>query len=188
MSSPDAVHFSIENFDEDFNMLMIIPCSNILDLNFVHPEGHKTMCFEWTGRSWIFTLCENKSVRLTWNSPANNVGNQVQITLNIDIISRITNDYDILWRKLRSEWVELVGVKWRTCLFTNTLKMITRRITSLILFRRRSYLQFFTFWIFFNPTNYANLYLTIYSFILECLQYQNYGLRWNKRDLFTITA
>ena len=46
MSSPDAVHFSIENFDEDFNMLMIIPCSNILDLNFVHPEGHKTMCFE----------------------------------------------------------------------------------------------------------------------------------------------
>ena len=41
---------------------------------------------------------------------------------------------------------------------------------------------------FFNPTNYANLYLTIYSFILECLQYQNYGLIWNKRDLFTITA
>ena len=65
-------------------------------------------------------------------------------------------------------------------------KPFTRRITSLILFRRRNYLQFFTFWIFFNPTNYANLYLTIYSFILECLQYQTYGLRWNKRDLFTI--
>ena len=46
MSSPDAVHFSIENFNEDFNMLMIIPRSNILELNFVHPEGHKTMCFE----------------------------------------------------------------------------------------------------------------------------------------------
>ena len=69
MSSPDAVHFSIENFNEDFNMLTIIPRSNILELNFVHPEGHKTMCFEWIGRSWIFTLCENKSVRLTWNNP-----------------------------------------------------------------------------------------------------------------------
>ena len=46
MSSPDAVHFSIENFNEDFNMLTIIPRSNILELNFVHPEGHKTMCFE----------------------------------------------------------------------------------------------------------------------------------------------
>ena len=44
------------------------------------------------------------------------------------------------------------------------------------------------FWIFFNPTNYGNLHLTIYSFILECLQYQNYGLRRNKRDLFTITV
>ena len=65
---------------------------------------------------------------------------------------------------------------------------VRRRITSLISFRRRNYLQFFTFWIFFNPTNYANLYLTIYSFILECSQYQNYGLRLNKRDLFTITA
>ena len=65
---------------------------------------------------------------------------------------------------------------------------VGRRITSLISFRCRNYLQFFTFWMFFNPTNYANLYLTIYSFILECLQYQNYGLRWNKRDLFTIVA
>ena len=116
------------------------------------------------------------------------IRNQVQITLNIDIISRITNDYDVLWRKLWSKWVELVGVKRCTCLFTNTLKMFTRRITSLILFRRRNYLQFFTFWIFFNPTNYANLYLTIYSYILECLQYQNHGLRRNKRDLFTITV
>ena len=69
MSSPDAVHFSIENFNEDFNILTIIPRSNILELNFVHPEGHKTMCFEWIGRSWIFTLCENKSVRLMWNNP-----------------------------------------------------------------------------------------------------------------------
>ena len=69
MSSPDAVHFSIENFNEDFNMLTIIPCSNILELNFVHPEGHKTTCFEWIGRSWIFTLCEKKSVRLMWNNP-----------------------------------------------------------------------------------------------------------------------
>ena len=69
MSSPDAVHFSIENFNEDFNMLTIIPRSNILELNFVHPDGHKTMCFEWIGRSWIFTLCENKSVRLMWNNP-----------------------------------------------------------------------------------------------------------------------
>ena len=46
MSSPDTVHFSIENFNEDFNMLKIIPRSNILELNFVHPEGHKTICFE----------------------------------------------------------------------------------------------------------------------------------------------
>ena len=72
ISSPDTVHFSImsiENFNEDFNMLMIIPCSSILELNFVNPEGHKTMCFEWIGRSWIFTLCENKSVCLMWNSP-----------------------------------------------------------------------------------------------------------------------
>ena len=46
MSSPDAVHFSIENFNEDSNMLTIIPRSNILELNFVHPEDHKTMCFE----------------------------------------------------------------------------------------------------------------------------------------------
>ena len=38
MSSPDAVHFSIENFNEDFNMLKIIPCSNILELKFVHPS------------------------------------------------------------------------------------------------------------------------------------------------------
>ena len=52
---------------------------------------------------------------------------------------------------------------------------VGRRITRLISFRRRNYVQFFTFWIFFNPINYANLYLTIYSFILECLQYQNYG-------------
>ena len=125
---------------------------------------------------------------LLFTRNANKVGNQVQITLSIDIISPITNDYDVLWRKLWSKWVELVGVTRCTCLFTNTLKMITRRITSLILFRCRNYLQFFTFWIFFNPTNYANLYLTIYSFISECLQYQNYGLRWNKRNLFTITA
>ena len=46
MSSPDAVHFSIENFNEDFSMLMIIPRSNILELYLVHPEGHKTMRFE----------------------------------------------------------------------------------------------------------------------------------------------
>ena len=59
----------------------------------------------------------------------NSVGYQVQITLNIDNISRITNDYDVLWRKLWSKWVELVSVKRCTCLFTNTLKMITRRIT-----------------------------------------------------------
>ena len=53
---------------------------------------------------------------------------------------------------------------------------VGRRITRLISFRRRNYLQFFAFWIFFNPTNYANLglYLTIYFFILEFL-YQNYG-------------
>ena len=108
---------------------------------------------------------------------------EIQITLNIDIISRITNDYDILWRKLWSKWVELVSVQRCTCLFTHTLKMITRRNTSLILFRRKNYLQFFAFWIFFNP-NYANLYGTIHSFILECLQYQNYGLRWNKPNLF----
>ena len=110
----------------------------------------------------------------------------LKLTLSVEL----QKVFDVLWRKLRSKWVELVSVKRCTCLFTNTLKMITRRITSLILFRCRNYLQFFTFWIFFNPTNYANLYLTtcIYSFILECLQYQNYGLRWNKRDLFTITA
>ena len=41
MSFPDTVHFSIENFNEDFNMLTIIPRSNILELNIVHPEGHK---------------------------------------------------------------------------------------------------------------------------------------------------
>ena len=41
MSSPDAVHFSIENFNEDFNMLTIVPGSDILELKFVHPEGHK---------------------------------------------------------------------------------------------------------------------------------------------------
>ena len=28
----------------------------------------------------------------------------------------------------------------------------------------------------------------MYSFILECVQYQNYRLRLNKRDLFTIPA
>ena len=50
---------------------------------------------------------------------------------NINIISPITNDYDVLWRKLWSKWVELIGVKRCTCLFTNTLKMITRRITIL---------------------------------------------------------
>ena len=105
-----------------------------------------------------------------------------------NIISRITNDYDVLWRKLWSKWVEVVSVKWCTCVFTNTLKMITQQITSLILFRHGNYLHFFTFWIFFNPTNHANLCLTMESFILECLQYQNYGLRWNKLDLFTITA
>ena len=77
MSSPDAVHFSIENFNEDFNMLTIIPRSNILELNFVHPEGHKTMCFEWIGRSWIFTLCENKSVRLMWNNPCTSESNNI---------------------------------------------------------------------------------------------------------------
>ena len=120
-------------------------------------------------------LLSNDPIKRTGLMPCNMLTTleiQVQITLNIDIISRITNDYDVLWRKLRSKWVELVSVKRCTCLFTNTLKMITRRITSLILFRRRNYLQFFTFWIFFNPTNYASLYLTIYSFILECVQFK----------------
>ena len=84
-----------------------------------------------------------------------------EIKFKYYIISRITNGYDVLWRKLWSKWVELVSVKWCTCLFTNTLKMITRWITSLILFCRRIYLQFFTLWIFFNPTNHANLYVTI---------------------------
>ena len=64
---------------------------------------------------------------LLFTRNANNVGNQVQITLNIDIISPIRNDYDVLWRKLWSKWVELVSVKQCTCLFTNTLKMITRQ-------------------------------------------------------------
>ena len=50
-------------------MLTIIPRSNILELNFVHRKGRKTMCFEWIGRTWIFTLCETKSVCLTWNNP-----------------------------------------------------------------------------------------------------------------------
>ena len=74
MSSPFTMHFSIENCNEDFNMLTIIWRSNILELNFVHPKGHKTMCFEWIGRSWIFTLCETKSVHLTWNSPFIDIG------------------------------------------------------------------------------------------------------------------
>ena len=32
------MHFSIENLNEDFNVLMIISRSNILELNFVHPK------------------------------------------------------------------------------------------------------------------------------------------------------
>ena len=35
---------------------------------------------------------------------------------------------------------------------------VGQQITRLISFRRRNYLQFFTFWIFFNPSNYANSY------------------------------
>ena len=32
------MHFSIDNFNEDFNMLTIISRSNILEFNFVHPK------------------------------------------------------------------------------------------------------------------------------------------------------
>ena len=85
---------------------------------------------------------------LLFTRNANNVGNQVHMTLNIHIISRITNDFDVWCRKLLSKWVEPVSVKFReqcTCLFINTLKMITQRITSLILFCHRNYLQIFQF-------------------------------------------
>ena len=38
---------------------------------------------------------------LLFTRNANNVGNQVKITLNIDIyISRITNNYDVLWSSI----------------------------------------------------------------------------------------
>ena len=36
------MHFSIENFSEDFNMLTIISRFNILELNFVHGRMSST--------------------------------------------------------------------------------------------------------------------------------------------------
>ena len=95
----------------------------------------------------------------------NNVRNQVHMTLNIHIISLIRNNYDVSCRKLLSKWVELVSVNdvhmFIVHVFINILKMITQRITSLILFCRRNCLQFFTSWLFCNPTNHAYLYLPL---------------------------
>ena len=95
-----------------------------------------------------------------------------------------------------SKWVGLVSVNdEHVCLYNvNTLKMITWRITSFILFHpriMRIYLQFFSLLVYLqsNKSRLLNIYLIFRSF-LECLKYQNYVLRGNKtkRDLSTITA
>ena len=99
--------------------------------------------------------------------------------------SRITNDYDVLCRKLHCQ--NRLNLSACTMYMrVNMLKMITQQITSLILFRCRNYLQFFMSWIFCTPANHAYLFLTILSFILECCKYLNQDWWGNKSDLFTI--
>ena len=71
--------------------------------------------------------------------------------------------------------------EWCTCVFINMLKMKTQRITSLIcsatgIICNFSLLEHFAI----QQIIMCFLYLTIYSFNLECCKYLNYDLRRNK--------